>query len=245
MTVKFYFDLLSQPSRALYILFKVTKFPHEPIPVALRNGVHLTEEFKNDVSRFQKVPCIIDDGFKLSESVAILRLIPHKDLQEGLNANSSLLFFRYLKNSTDLIPDSLYPSELKARARVDEYLEWQHNNTRLTCAMYFQLMWLLPKLFGKESNPKQIAEMKKRMETCLDQIETIWLQDSKFIAGNSLTVADIFAACEIEQPRIAGYSAAEGRPKLGAWMERVKKELNPYYDEAHVVVEKAIAASKI
>lgn len=73
MTVKFYYDLLSQPSRALYILFKMTKMPTESIPVALRNGVHLTEEFKNDVNRFQKVPCIIDDGFKLSESVAILR----------------------------------------------------------------------------------------------------------------------------------------------------------------------------
>lgn len=73
MTLKFYFDLLSQPSRALYILFKMTKLPYESIPVALRNGAHLTDEFKNDVNRFQKVPCIIDDGFKLSESVAILR----------------------------------------------------------------------------------------------------------------------------------------------------------------------------
>lgn len=73
MTLKFYLDLLSQPCRALYIVFKMTKLPNEPIPVALRNGAHLTEEFKTDVSRFQKVPCINDNGFKLSESVAILR----------------------------------------------------------------------------------------------------------------------------------------------------------------------------
>lgn len=106
-------------------------------------------------------------------------------------------------------------------------------------------MWLLPKLFGKESNPKEIAAMKKRMETCLDQIENIWLANSKFIAGNTLTVADIFAICEIEQPRIAGYDAKVGRPKLGAWMERVKKETNPYYDEAHETVEKLIASPKI
>ena len=153
--------------------------------------------------------------------------------------------FRYLKNTTTQIPDSIYPSDIKARAQVDEYLEWQHNNTRITCAMYFQLMWLLPKMFGKESNPKQIAEMKKRMETCLDQIENIWLADNKFIVGNTLTAADVFAICEIEQPRIAGYDAKVGRPKLSAWMERVKKATNPYFDEAHVVVEKAIAAPKI
>lgn len=224
MTLKFYFDFLSQPSRALYILFKMTKLPYESIPVALRNGAHLTDEFKNDVNRFQKVPCIIDNGFKLSESVAILR---------------------YLKSTTTSIPDSLYPSDVKGQAQVDEYLEWQHNNTRLTCAMYFQLMWLLPKMFGKEQNPKQIAEMKKRMETCLDQIENIWLADNKFLAGNTLTAADIFAACEIEQPRIAGYDATVGRPKLAAWMACVKKETNPYYDEAHKIVEKAIASAKM
>lgn len=150
-----------------------------------------------------------------------------------------------MKNTTQYIPDSLYPSEMKAQAQVDEYLEWQHNNTRLTCAMYFQLTWLLPKMFGKESNPKQVAEMKKRMETCLDTIENVWLGDNKFITGNTMTVADIFAACEIEQPRIAGYDPKEGRPKLAAWFERVKKETNPYYDEAHVYLEKIVSGSKL
>lgn len=106
-------------------------------------------------------------------------------------------------------------------------------------------MWLLPKLFGKESKPEQITDMKKRMETCLDQIENIWLADSKFLAGNTMSAADIFAICEIEQPRIAGYDAKVGRPKLGAWMDRVKRETNPFYDEAHVIVEKAIASSKM
>lgn len=36
-------------------------------------GEHLTEEFKTNINRFQKVPCIIDDGFKLAESIAVLR----------------------------------------------------------------------------------------------------------------------------------------------------------------------------
>lgn len=160
-------------------------------------------------------------------------------------SNNLLIYSRYLKNTTTSIPDSIYPSELKARAQVDEYLEWQHNNTRLTCAMYFQLMWLLPKMFGKESNAKQIAESKKRMEACLDQIENIWLADNKFIVGNTLSAADVFAACEIEQPRIAGYDPLAGRPKLTAWMGRVRKETSPFYEEAHKIVEKTIASAKM
>lgn len=78
------------------------------------------------------------------------------------------------------------------------------------------------------------------MVETLDIIENIWLDSTEYIAANHLTVADIFAACEIEQVRIAKYSPFEGRPKMAAWYERVRKETNPYYDEAHTVLNKMI-----
>jgi glutathione S-transferase len=72
--LKYYYNLLSQPSRALYIFLKLTKQPVEFKDVDLLSGEHLDDEFKQNVSRFQKVPCIVDvDGWKLSESVAIFR----------------------------------------------------------------------------------------------------------------------------------------------------------------------------
>jgi glutathione S-transferase len=78
MTIKYYYDLLSEPSRALLIFMKLTNIPIILCPVDLRIGEHLTDEFKN-INRFQKVPCIVenDDGdvFKLSESVAIFRFV--------------------------------------------------------------------------------------------------------------------------------------------------------------------------
>lgn len=71
--MKFYYDLMSQPSRALYIFFKLNKVPVTYVSVALRKAEHLSDEFKN-INRFQKVPCIVDDdGWKLSETVAIFR----------------------------------------------------------------------------------------------------------------------------------------------------------------------------
>lgn len=39
------------------------------------------------------------------------------------------------------------------------------------------------------------------MEANLDVIENVWLQKADFLTGQQLTVADIFAACEIEQTR--------------------------------------------
>ena len=41
----------------------------------------------------------------------------------------SVAIFRYLCGKYS-IPDNLYPKDLVKRAKVDEYLEWQHMNTR-------------------------------------------------------------------------------------------------------------------
>lgn len=40
MVLKYYFDLLSQPSRAVYILLKLNNIPFEANPVAMRQGTH-------------------------------------------------------------------------------------------------------------------------------------------------------------------------------------------------------------
>lgn len=43
---------------------------------------------------------------------------------------------------------------------------------------------------------------------------------------------------------MAGFEPTEGRPVLKEWLERVKAETQPYYKEAHVIVEKIAAKSK-
>ncbi|XP_063704557.1 glutathione S-transferase theta-1-like [Culicoides brevitarsis] len=223
--IKLYFDLMSQPSRAMYILFDLAQIPTDHQPVALRKGAHMTDEFKA-INRFQKVPCIVDhDGFKLSESIAILRYLDRKNE------------FPLLKN--------LYPEDTKHRAQVDEFLEWQHNGLRIFCAMYFQLAWLLPILTGKPSAQDRVDEMKDRMEMALDTMEDVWLgEKNKFITGEKLTAADIWAACEIEQPKMAGYDPVKGRPRLANWLKEVRNATNPVYDEAHKYVRKICESSK-
>jgi len=39
------------------------------------------------------------------------------------------------------------------------------------------------------------------MSNCIDIIENVWLKDKPFLTGNTISVADIFCACELEQPR--------------------------------------------
>lgn len=46
--IKFYFDLLSQPSRALYIFLKQAKIPTDDHPIALRKGKDIRPSNKMD-----------------------------------------------------------------------------------------------------------------------------------------------------------------------------------------------------
>ncbi len=70
--------------------------------MSLIKGVHLTDEYRNNINRFQKVPALVDNSFQLSESIAIFRYIAAK---EKFN-------------------DHWYPKDLQKRGRIDEYLEW-------------------------------------------------------------------------------------------------------------------------
>lgn len=218
MTLKLYYDLLSQPSRALYIILKTCNIPFEKKIVNLKDLEQYTPEYE-EINPFKKVPVIDHDGFKLAESVGITRYL-----------------CREFK-----IDNHWYPSDSKEQAKVDEYLEWQHLNTRMHCAAYFLAKFLNPLMRGKPPQPEKIASLERRMNDCIDLIENIWLKDKPFLTGNTISVADVFCACELEQPRMAGYEPKKGRPRLTAWLERVQAETSPHYQEAHKFLHDIVA----
>nr|XP_026486575.1 glutathione S-transferase theta-1-like [Vanessa tameamea] len=218
MPLKLYYNLMSQPSRALYILLKTAKCNFEPKVLNLTKGEHFSEEY-TAINRFQKVPVIDHDGFILSESVAIIKYLARENL----------------------IPESLYPKESKLQARVDEFLEWQHIELRLHCAMYFRTKYMNPILFGTKYDAKTLEGYTHRMESALEKFETHWLNNgTEYIAGDSITVADLLAACEIEQPRMAGYNPADHFEGISKWSKKVQEYFNPHYDEAHVILNKIV-----
>lgn len=83
-------------------------------------------------------------------------------------------------------------------------MEWQHNNTRLGCAMYFQSRFLIPKMTGEPANENKVKAFKKQMEGALNSLENVWLESSEkqFLASKEISFADILAACELEQPKM-------------------------------------------
>ncbi|XP_022126842.2 glutathione S-transferase theta-1 [Pieris rapae] len=217
MKLKLYYDLMSQPSRALYILLKTSECNFEPKCLDLRQGEHFTDEYQA-INRFQKVPVIDHNGFVLTESVAIIR---------------------YLANE-NVIPRILYPQDNKEQARVDEYLEWHQIGLRLHCAMFFRVKYLNPIFSGKQPESKQVKSYEERMLNALEEFDTLWLGRNQFVTGDNITVADLFAAVELEQPRMAGFEPAAHYPNIAKWWPKVKQYYNPYYDEAHVILNKIV-----
>uniref|UniRef100_U5EWQ7 Putative glutathione s-transferase n=1 Tax=Corethrella appendiculata TaxID=1370023 RepID=U5EWQ7_9DIPT len=221
--VKFYYDLLSQHSRALYMFFEATKIPYEPIPVSTQQkeyeGKQVKSEYKEYVNRFQQVPMINDAGFKLSEGVTILKYLAREKL----------------------VPEHWYPRDSKLRARIDEFLEWQNNNSHTLFNKFVQEKFEnSTKIHQNAENDLKLKEYKKLVENTLDVLENEWMQLSKdeekahkFMIGDKITIADILTACEVEQPKLVGVDPLDGRPKLTHWLEQVKSTMRPYYDEAH------------
>ncbi|XP_061393129.1 glutathione S-transferase theta-1-like [Musca vetustissima] len=214
--IKYFYDLMSQPSRALWIALQMSRTSYEDCPVAIRKLEHRSAQFKK-INRFQKVPCIVDGDFHLGESIAILRYLSDKGH----------------------IDDQLYCKDLQKRAQIDEFLEWQHLSVRLPCATYFLQVGLYP-MMGLAEVPtvEKMTALQKDMETNLKLVENIWLKDKDFLTGNKMTAADLFGACEIEQIKICKYNVSEKFPKISEWLSKVRQESNPFYDNAHKYVNK-------
>ena len=85
---------------------------------------------------------------------------------------------------------------------------------------------------------EKLRVLQGRLDRTLDNIENVFLNDQDYLAGNSLTIADLHAVCELMQPVAAKIDIFASRPKLAAWQQRVKQQLDPHFDEAHKMVFK-------
>lgn len=82
------------------------------------------------------------------------------------------------------------------------YLDWHHANTR-RIAMYLLTFFMTPTGAGKTINRD---EEKVFTEKTLKNIEKIYLKNNrKYLTGDSMTIADLSAACEIMQMKLVGF----------------------------------------
>ncbi|XP_078141128.1 glutathione S-transferase theta-2 [Centroberyx gerrardi] len=211
--VEVYLDLLSQPCRAVQILLSCNRLPHTVRSVALRKGETRTPEFTK-LNPMQKVPVMVDNGFVLTESDAILK---------------------YLVTKYSL-PEHWYPRQPERRARVDEYTAWHHTHTRPHAAKVFILEVLVPRLSGSPVDQDKVGGALSELGGTLDKLESMFLRRQPFLCGDDITVADLLAVCELMQPLAGGRDVLQDRPQLQRWKSRVQSAVGESFDHAHSVL---------
>lgn len=60
------------------------------------------------------------------------------------------------------------------------------------------MLW--PTINKKPVNEKLVARLEDKMIDTLDLIENIWLKNNQYLCGDEISISDIIAICEIDQP---------------------------------------------
>ncbi|CAK9031074.1 unnamed protein product [Durusdinium trenchii] len=80
----------------------------------------------------------------------------------------------------------LYPRDARIRARIHQYMNWHHQNTRrITMALFAPVM--RPDL---KISPEQTKQWMKEIAQTLQSIER-WLNENPWLCGPAPTVADL------------------------------------------------------
>ncbi|XP_047510991.1 glutathione S-transferase 1-like [Pieris napi] len=186
---------LSPPVRSVLMVIEHLKLPVQFVDVNFMKGEQHTEEFKK-INPQHTVPTLKDDDFILGDSHAI----------------SSYLINKYAKD------DSLYPTEPKLRAIVDQRL-------------HFDSGILFPAV--KYSFAQVVFQGGKKLTNdAIEKITSAYEFTEKFatktwLAGEQFTIADICCVTDISSLNEMIPIDAQKYPHLYAWLKRCS-ELDLY-----------------
>ncbi|EDX72143.1 Glutathione S-transferase, N-terminal domain protein [Coleofasciculus chthonoplastes PCC 7420] len=159
--LKFYYNQISVNARRVWVTLLEKQIPFEPILVNL-DGDHLSDDF-TAINPLQRIPVVIDNGFRIVESLAIL------DYLEAKYPTPSLM-----------------PNEINAIATVRMVEMIAINELQPL------MIPLTKQLVGLEVKPDKIDNARQRITTIIKFYENLLAGQSYFV-NNQITLADIVA----------------------------------------------------
>lgn len=187
-----YASPLSQHSRRVVSLLEEAGIEYTAKPVALEKGEHMSPGYLA-INPNHQVPALAVDGEVLLESHAILR---------------------FLCDQHEL--ETWYPKTPMARARVDQWLDW--NQCRLAEPVS-QLV--VNKVFlGDKGDKQAIAQAEQRLPEVFAVLDR-HLEGRTYVAGDQPTIADLSIASNVFQLGFAG--AVPNAPNITPWFGRVNE----------------------
>lgn len=197
--MKIYYHPVSTTSRPVILFAMENNLPVELQVVDLMKGEHMQPPYAAKNPN-KLVPLLEDGDFKLTESSAILKYLAEK-------ANSPA-----------------YPKDLRARAKVNEMMDWV--NTQLCRDLAYGLVY--PQVFPNHKRPSeefqkgQLAWAKERAKGWMKVLDEHLIgPNRKYLCGGEITIADYFAAAFVS---LAEFIRADFSPypNLERWYQRMK-----------------------
>jgi glutathione S-transferase len=196
--MKLYFHPVSTASKPVVLFLHEAKIPFEPVVVDLMKGEHLADKYKN-LNPSCLVPTIDDDGFVLTESSAILKYLAEKHSSPA------------------------YPKDLKARARINERMDWF--NTQFYREYAYHLIY--PQIFpnherGSESATNATVTWgQAQVERWLGVLDTAILGSHKYVAGDTISIADYLGAGIVSVGDVTRVDLSK-YPNVDRWMKSMR-----------------------
>jgi glutathione S-transferase len=173
----------------VWIALLEKELPFEEVLVKL-DGDQYQSEFL-EINPFHHIPVLVDDGFRIVESLAILDYLEAK-----------------------YPAPSLMPTDAKAIATVRMVQQVTLNE------LWSPMIRLSSEAMGFVKNdPQKLEKAHQQVLTVLNFFENL-LSNSPYFANNRLTLADITAGTMVPQLPSIGVPL-DNYPKLRAWIERL------------------------
>jgi glutathione S-transferase len=192
--MKLYFHPASTASRPVTLFFAEAKIDYEPVIVDIMSGAHHKEPFTK-LNPSRQIPVLEDGDFVLTESSAIL------------------------KYAADKLSSPAYPKDLKARARVNEVMDWFNSNHYREWGYHLIYPQVFPHhLRQPEAAQKATVEWgREKSEAWLKVLDTHVLGSKKFLCSDQITIADYFGAQILSAGDLIGVSFKRF-PNVDRWM---------------------------
>jgi glutathione S-transferase len=197
--MKLYQHPASTTCRPIMMFIADEKLDVEQQVVDILSGEQYSADFvKINPSSF--VPVLEDGDFRLIESSAILKYL------------------------ADIAGSAAYPVDPKARARVNELMDWFNTNFYRTFGYAFVYPQILDycKLPDEKAQRLQVEAGKAQAERFLKVVdEHILGKGNAYLCGNTLTIADYFASGMASIIELIGGNFAN-YPNISAWYARMQ-----------------------
>lgn len=203
---KLYHDPASTVSRPLIQFLVEHDLDIELVHVDLSRGDHHADWY-GAINPNRLVPTLEEDGFVLTESATILRYL------------------------ADVAGSSAYPADLRARARVDEALDWFNTGFYRDYGYGMVYPQILPHTRMPGAGIAEItAWYHDRACRRLEILDDHMIGEGTWVAGDRFTIADMFGAALVTVGDMVGFDL-QPYPNVRRWLAAV--QARPSWDAAN------------